>query len=69
MDFKEEHRQMVHCLPDTPFGTDYPLGVDVVLYISPQHTGVQWYRLENGYHMIKETVPSKSITMVGAKAA
>ena len=62
---REGHRQMVHCLPDTPSSARYyPPGVDVVLHISPQHTGVQWYRSENGYYMTKETVPSKSITMV-----
>ena len=61
----EGHRQMVHCLPDTPSSARYyPPGVDFVLHISPQHTGVQWYRSENGYYMTKETVPSKSIAMV-----
>ena len=62
---REGHRQMVHCLPDTPSSARYyPPGVDVVLHISPQHTGVQWYRSENGYYMTKETVPPQSITMV-----
>ena len=62
---REGHRQMVHCLPDTPSSAKYyPPGVDVVLHISPRHTGVQWYRSENGYYMTKETIPAKSIRMV-----
>ena len=62
---REGHRQMVHCLPDSPSSAKfYPPGVDVVLHISPQKADVKWYRSANGYYMTSETVPAKAIVMV-----
>ena len=62
---REGHRQMVHCLPDSPSSAKYyPPGVDVVLRISPKKTDVQWYRSANGYYMPSETVPARAIEMV-----
>ena len=62
---REGHRQMVHCLPDSPSSAKfYPPGVDVVLHISPLKADVKWYRSANGYYMTSETVPAKAIVMV-----